>query len=196
MGEAPDSLIIGDGDLPTLVACGIEARRASESGGGGALLVLRGLSGPRAEAGTRMAELLGLEAIGAPGTIGEPPDGPESTALLLGALDVARGFGARRVVWPIQLGGADPGAAVERIARAVDRALLVGRLAALDDDAMEVEAPLVDLSDAQLAQLAFDLEVPVEACWWWTGMSGETDRTRWLAALRAAGWEKAVVSQS
>jgi hypothetical protein len=115
---------------------------------------------------------------------------------LLAAAYVAAAHRCDRVVWPVQspapVSGEDD-VDLDRIAADVDRALLVSRLVALDADehgrpGLRIETPYVDLSDRQLAELAFDMDVPVHLCWWWEGESGAAERERWLGTLRAVGW--------
>jgi hypothetical protein len=52
-----------------------------------------------------------------------------------------------------------------------------------------VLTPYVDFVDAQIADLALDMDLPVWTCWWWEG-EGEAERVkeRWMAALGKAGW--------
>ena len=87
---------------------------------------------------------------------------------------------------------------LDRIAQAADRALLAGRLAGLDatlhaSPGVQVETPLLDLTDGQLADLAMDMDVPLETCWWWGGDTGHDAqahqaRARWRSSLAAVGY--------
>jgi len=120
------------------------------------------------------------------------------TLALLAAVEVAGKCGCRRVVWPVQFASDHdtlPGQ-LERIAAAIDRALLVSRLSLLDGpDEIAIETPLVDLTDGQAADLVVDLDAPAYLCWWWRRLSepnaeaeAAPERRRWLTALREAGW--------
>jgi hypothetical protein len=67
----------------------------------------------------------------------------------------------------------------DTLADVCDRALLAGQLVGLDvarlgsagDGApmakgLRIETPYADLTDAQLMDLALDMDVPLHACWW------------------------------
>ena len=93
------------------------------------------------------------------------------------------GWGAR-VVWPVSA-GAGEGLDLDAMAHAANTALLVSRLAALNAEhhgvpGIEVVTPLLDLNDTQVIELAHDMVVPVETCWWWG--SGNAEEERWRAA--------------
>ncbi|MBL4591089.1 MAG: hypothetical protein JKY96_03930, partial [Phycisphaerales bacterium] len=104
--------------------------------------------------------------------------GSQQTQLLLQGAASAASLGIRRVIWPIRVGSVqrdfEPGADLDTLAAMIDRAVLAGRLASLDarvgsgDEPIEmtIETPLVDFSNAQLADLAGDLSVSLDACWW------------------------------
>lgn len=114
--------------------------------------------------------------------------------VLLRAGSLALANGCRRVVWPIQFTGpsAEEPGSVDAIADALNRAVLVSRLVSLDAGEaglpeVSVETPFVDLADAQLADLAFDLSVSVDECWWWEDSSpaAARERSRWGRVLPA-----------
>lgn len=195
----PASVILTDADLPALVAASL----AQEEGGG--LAALESPGHPAAGAALRAhLELLGAELIGA------LPSADLSTTLLAAAR-AAAAAGAARLIWPAAVD-----ADLDRMCREADRALLISRLIALEPELgpvagagrFEIHCPLLDLSDAQVAELAIDLDVPVWRCWWWpvvgagrtphassgTPLEGEALTAaralakRWTAALRAVGW--------
>lgn len=195
----PASVILTDADLPALVAASL----AQEEGGGLAALEVPGH--PAAGAAIRAhLELLGAELIGA------LPPADLSTTLLAGAR-IAAAAGAAQLIWPVAVN-----ADLDRMCREADRALLISRLITLEPELspaagagrFEVQAPLLDLSDAQVAELAIDLDVPVWRCWWWPVVGGagaprppadsplegealtaaRALAKRWTAALRAVGW--------
>lgn len=110
------------------------------------------------------------------------------TAMLLSACHLAMTLGLRRIVWPVSFAGlGEPDLAW--LADVTDRALLVSQLASIDmprvltHDApqqrassparsqgafgdIRIETPYVDLDDAQLMDLALDMDVPLGAAWW------------------------------
>ncbi|QOJ01469.1 MAG: hypothetical protein HRU70_13640 [Phycisphaeraceae bacterium] len=130
-----------------------------------------------------------------PAGLAWPHDGPAATCLLASACSAAVSMGRDGIVWPVQFesnGTPD----IAPVSRAIDRALLVTRLWALDAwthgrPGVHIETPYADLRDAQLAELALDLGVPVELCWWadaHEGGVGWAQRERWTRVLERAGW--------
>ena len=104
--------------------------------------------------------------------------GSIQSLMLLQAAQVALAAGIRRVVWPIRVMRPETtetiSQLVEQIGITVDRAILASRLASLDtteSSAVEViiETPFVDLSNEQMLDLAADLAIPLETCWWQGG---------------------------
>ncbi|MBK7405315.1 MAG: hypothetical protein IPJ41_11955 [Phycisphaerales bacterium] len=206
-GASRQTLILSDGGLPALVAAAIEAERSLAEGGGGAMLLpWASLPAAQAEqqaaahAQARFFRFQVLEDV-SPTPIPSRAHGASQTMLLVAAAEAASRHGCERVVWPLQFHSDHEtiGRHIEAIAGAVDRAQLVGRLAMLDTppgaEAVPVEVPLVDLTDAQLADLVVDLDAPAYLAWWWRRLSdpgaelaAEQERGPWLAALRNAGW--------
>ncbi len=146
-----------------------------------------------------IAGRLGLDVIDAPWRADEPgaPHWQREDELLLRAGHLATNLGFGRVCWcahpgsPTGSGPREPGDA-DAVGAVLDRALLVTRLLAVAarERGVVINAPVADLSDWQLADLAADLEAPVDRCWWWSGTSGEaaTERARWASTLREVGW--------
>lgn len=107
--------------------------------------------------------------------LSECPIGAIQSRMLLEAAQVALRAGIRRVVWPIRVMRPEctesMDTKVDEIARAIDRAILASRLASLDAQdgtALDVviETPFVDLSNGQMVDLATDMGIPTETCWW------------------------------
>ena len=220
------TLVISDGGLPALVAAAIEAERvasAGDRGGGAPALLMPWVTEPtlvdtQLKAVSSQAKFLRQDLL-EPAPIHALAAGTSAAFLdtlgLLAAVEVARANGCPRIVWPSHAHATDDTleADIERIACAVDRALLVERLAGLESDItgaagpdrwhaaaaeLAIETPLVDLTDAQLADLVVDLDAPAYLCWWWRPVpdpAAETvakaERSAWLAALRCAGWVSA-----
>ena len=140
------------------------------------------------------ASLAHVPRIGAGKSGGLVSEGCRLSVNLLAAAGAGASMGRRRIVWPVIAGaGESPDAPdLDAMSSAVDRSILVSRLASLDEflaghDEVKIETPYLDLTEGQAAELAVDLSVPVETCWWWgTGDSGE--RSRWASALTEAGW--------
>jgi hypothetical protein len=150
------------------------------------------------EAQARLYELDLADAQGdlrGPGAHGLFGAGLSETLHLITATYQGAQLGCDAVVWPVQFAGNAPDA--EKIALVVDRALLVTRLASLDSaehgrPAIRVDTPYADLTDRQMVDLAIDLNVPVELCWWWDpGAKDENsarETERWVPVLQSLGW--------
>jgi len=210
-------LVLLDGDLPGLVALAsaceavaIDPRAGrpaegdpAESAAAPRVSAMLDFSAPdpdngRLRAARAQAERFGAHWVSERGG-GAPPareHGPARTATLLHALHEAARLGSCSVVWPIWQGRLSDGgvASLDAVATEMDRAELATRLGGLDlsGDAgaggLYIETPYADLDDASIADLAVDLDVPVETAWWASGGTGEAARAAWTGALRAAGW--------
>ncbi len=200
---APSALFIDRGDLPSLVALAIEPRPH-----------LVGLVHPRqAGAAARRREAIVAQHEAAFGTgrplmldpIAHSPDDPadpvaEALVLLLAGAEAAR-LGCRRIIWPRQV-GLDP----EAVGHAVERAHLVEdllRVGASGPDGPVVDLPVVDLTEAQVADLADDTGAPLSAFWpcaeGTASPCGRCDGCRrWRVAFDDAGvaWPWAAVGQA
>ncbi len=212
----PRTLVISDGSLAALVATAMVSEQLAAAGTtapddlGGIVVgapgtpVDPGWSACERAAG-RQADIYGLGFV--------PPDAAmrarveAGTALPAGALESlvltdatynAAMHGCERLIWPVQAPTADKEPDLNAVARLVDRATLVSRLAGLDAERPEwsglsvrevrIDTPMVDLTDAHIADLALDLRVPVETCWWWGTDTPEAARwTPLLAPSRPAG---------
>jgi hypothetical protein len=134
---------------------------------------------------------LGSTALGANTSV--------SLALLRAAHDAFH-LRCRSLLWPV-CANAD----LDELFRVTEIASCVGRLITLDqpgslkDVSLEVRTPLADMSREQVADLAFDLDAPVECCW---SMRSDPERlaseqqglqSSWNHAIRLAaqmrGWE-------
>lgn len=124
----------------------------------------------------RQAELAGARVLDEPTTLAT--DDFAETRLLLDACSLARTHRCARVVWPVFCA-----AEVDPIAIALDRARLVSTLAALDarPRGLPIDTPVLDLTEAQLADLANDVGVPSQPGW-----LVEANEQHWLALMRAA----------
>ncbi len=113
------------------------------------------------------------------------------TRMLTEAAYLALELGLQRVVWPIRIPQQHPDR-IRAIGDAIDRALLISRLVTLDatdETAHEVviETPFVDLSDAQIVELARDMAISLESCWWSHAQGiplAEQRRSQWDAMSR------------
>ena len=91
--------------------------------------------------------------------------------MLLSAAIEAASLGLSRVIWPIHAGAARE-VDTDALADVCDRALLIGQLVGLDTaraagvTSIHIETPYADLTDAQLMDLALDMDAPLHACWW------------------------------
>ena len=196
--SGPGPLLIDRGDLPSLVAVTVESRPQH--------LVLYHAVESDPAAGRRRAaveehgEVFGvrqvvvepLPALDTGGGGAGQLEGLAQAGLLLQAAAAARRLACPRIVWPHQVG---PDA--EAVGLAVERASLVSALAEIDGgqparQELVIDLPLVDLTDAQLADLAEDEGAPMHAFW---PCSGAGDLPcgacpgcrRWRAAFAEAG---------
>lgn len=170
-GAPRTALVINDGSLAALVASMMEREQsrvvAWVPAPGSALSQDDPARARSAELVREQAALLGYAQVrvvdGEP--LGESDDsGVESTLLLVSALADAARLGCERVVWPVVCG-----ADLELMQRAAERATLVSRLAWLDEGAFGgvggvVTTPLVDLTHAQVEEMACDLDAPEGLC--------------------------------
>lgn len=197
------TLVISDGDLPSLVATAIateETVRREHSTRLPAPLVWAAWTEDapaelRLAAVRRHAEALGATILPAPCPPRAPGESPGSwqSAVLLRAGSLALEHACRRVVWAVLFEGPTPNepAPVGPIAEAASRAVLVSRLVSLESERaglpeVIIETPFVDLSDDQLAELACDLGLSPEDCWWWGDSvtpSANRARRRWGRVL-------------
>ncbi|MBX3363639.1 MAG: hypothetical protein KF866_02630 [Phycisphaeraceae bacterium] len=200
MATPARSAVLGDGGLAALLACATLAERTRDARKG--LLVfapgtpedaLR-LAACRRQAGHYGLDLIAIEPLGHIGwSVSE-----RCVGSLVHAAHAAARAGASELIWPVQPGSSD-GASwpdVDQMAAQVDRALLVERLVSLDapDHGMHdfrIRTPFLDLSDRQMADLATDMGVDPEMCWWWSDDRDDavTERKRWFEALRSFGWQ-------
>lgn len=167
--EPFDALLLSRGDLASFTSL-LALRRpdlalvAPVSDDPAALRIIR-----------RQADLAGARVVDE--TIPLATDDFAETRLLLDACAACRAHGCARVVWPVFCAGA-----VDPIALALDRARLVSTAAALDarPRGVPIDTPVLDLTEAQLADLAVDVGVPTQSGW----LTG--DEGRWGVLLRAA----------
>ncbi|MFZ4575065.1 MAG: hypothetical protein ACOYN0_11750, partial [Phycisphaerales bacterium] len=208
MAHAPRMAVLTDGGLAGLAAMTAARDAAVLSQPGGAAaggFAYPGVmafppelwsDGYRMAAISRQAEALTLTMMPRPEVT--PVAGPGSaseweTACLLSTAFAAARAGASRVVWPAT-GGIGDQIDIDRACEIQDKAILVSRLVSLDasnhgQPGFTIETPYADLTDDRLADLALDLGVRPELCWWFgpgAAMSGD-EAQRWTRALARAG---------
>jgi hypothetical protein len=197
-------MVIDDGDLAGLIAC---ASAGEEAAGGkrGAVWAAPGVgvdAVARERAVRRHAETYGLDLLSPVDALtrpGDPDARVSETRLLIDAGEAAIKAGLGRIVWYVHHGTpAGPGDGLDRVALTCDRALLASRLLTLDAGAgpeVRIEAAYVDFSDVQMAELAVDLDVALDSCWWAMAEGANATllaearaaRDRWTKAMESAG---------
>lgn len=192
-------VILSDGGVESLLACAMASEQQQISGNERSVLLPGWWEGTQEidlmisavdPAVVRHAGVYGLEVF--PQHAVFPPErvetdlqsesqsniGPIQSQILLEAALIAMRSGIRRVVWPVRVIRPETTSAMEgfvdQIAIAVDRAVLASRLASLDADQstavdVVIETPFVDLSNEQMWDLAGDMALPIETCWWHDG---------------------------
>jgi hypothetical protein len=198
-----DIMLIDRGDLPSLVALGMESLPRG--------LVLWhpvevwGPHEPRRLMVERHAEVFSaLELLVTDVTetglaVGHDGGGVRQGLMLLSALALAQELGCAKLIWPVQ-GGHDP----ERVGRLVTLSQLAGEMAELEQvgGSVALSLPVVDLSDEQLVDLADDLGVPQQDFWPCERTAAEpcgacAGCIRWQAAFDQAGlgwpWSRTAV---
>ncbi|GIW74223.1 MAG: hypothetical protein KatS3mg103_0745 [Phycisphaerales bacterium] len=216
MRPAQAVLVLCDGDLPAMVALSLAQDAAGQASAVGVLSAPVVPSGSalvaeriEALAESQSVRCLEFSAV-SPAAVST---GHRRSRYLLEAVHQAVSNGYGSLVCPWQAEGFDPAADrrpdalpdVDALARELDRTLLVSRLATLDAPehgaaVFEVQAPLMDLSDEQVAELALDLDVPIWRAWWWSLAEAQRPkdaalaelaracRSRWCSALERLGW--------
>ncbi|NRA58818.1 MAG: hypothetical protein HRU13_11955 [Phycisphaerales bacterium] len=214
------SLVLCDGDLPSMVALSLTQDAV---GGMADVDVLSAPIVPAASdaVSTRIREYADAQAAECSDFPAVAPaaltSGARRNRYLTEAAQQATSGGYAALVCPWLADGFDPDAirdcnappTVESLSRELDRTLLVSRLVTLDASehgvsVFEVQTPLMDLSDAQVAEMALDLDVPIWRAWWWdlaqnkrskesaVSARAEALRTRWCTALESLGWSASV----
>lgn len=163
------ALVIFDGSPASMAAAGL-LREPDKS----VIWIAPSLPGRRGAinaAAECAAQATGATRIESPPGDQRPAAGAlDEARLLLDAAESAVRRGLRSVILPAALGEAD----LDDIAATVDRCSLATALASLRprskadsagaDRPIVISAPLVDLTDAQVAELVLDLSLPLEAC--------------------------------
>lgn len=212
--ETDSVLLISDGGLPALVSCLLAINPEAvvawtpPDGSPGLDHAAARIGAAHRRAVERQADLLGLrgvEAAGA-GAWGQHSHGMASAAMLLLATEEAQRLGCSDVIWPVVCG-----ADLDELATSAERARLVSRLTMLPrvqgavrsggaPTLIRIRTPLADLTPIQVAELAMDLDAPIQTCWWRDPASagcGEGEREDDPASAAAAGdarllWEGAL----
>lgn len=199
-------LVISDGGTSSLLACAAAAERGITRRG-------QSIEGPvvwvaappgtdqasMRSAGLKQADLMGLAAIQGFGQKDAPTGEHGSSAewviqALVRAGLAAAQAGVASVVYPVSAGREID---LQRVSTTLDRALLVGRLVALEvgpEKAPELRTPYADFTDDQIADLILDMDLPIWTCWWWPGdtAAAAAERERWAGALQRVGWRGAL----
>lgn len=190
MDHSGPALIINQGSIPGLVASWAEGVvRTRRAGAEDALPMAyfpsddRPARPSRHEAVRRHVELCNLggmserqmvrcdaPAAGIAGLTEALVTGSKQSAMLISSVLEATTLGLNRVVWPIHAGAAEE-IDVAQLADVCDRAMLVSQLIGIDaartsDRGIVIETPYADLNDAQMVELALDMDVPIQQAWW------------------------------
>lgn len=155
-------------------------------------------AGPRTQAVAHAAREAGCKVVPISFPSTRTP-GTDESLLLVHAAHTSAYLGFDRLVWPVTGGAEVEGgvASVDQVARTTDKALLVMRLMYTDAGdhgrpSFRIETPLADFTDAQAADLALDMDVPIRLTWWWgareTNPAAKFEYGRWMGLLRSAGW--------
>lgn len=183
------SIVLVDGDIPGLIALAQAAESAANESPQGKVLLwtMADAEGQiHGEAIRQQATLYAAELLP------DVPAAPSEAELLLGAARWATEQSYRKLIWPAVPGvpGAPASVDVDRAGQMAERAMLVERLAALEDGrAPEIDPLFADLTDRQVADLALDMGLPIRLAWWYRGQGehAASVRDRWSRAFEAAG---------
>ncbi len=198
----PNTLILHDGGPLALLAVAITREAAALAGGANPgqpparVAAIMFPSVVRSQASMqRHCEAMGIDVLEiTPLALSTLPPVSREAHELLHAATFAAFQRFERVIWPVSAAIGDH-LDLDRISAIVDRALLISRLVALDSrdhgtPGIRIETPYADFTDRQVADLAADMELPVEACWWWGHDDPEAaqERERWMSAMQTVGW--------
>lgn len=217
----PSSLVLADGGLLGLVALA-HAREHAAMGHHGAPMVapcpiaMNGSSDAarvlRMQALTEQAKHFGFQVLDVAAgqtSLSNLAHAGATTkqrqaAGMLALAYAAQHKGIARIIWAAH---ACEGESVDldHLSWCVDLALAVSRLATLtasNAQGLVIEAPYLDVSDAQAADLGVELAAPLATCWWWKGPHTTDDpqlkpvaareQSRWLRALSSVGWHASI----
>lgn len=194
---SPNTLILVDGCITSLLACAIVRERLSGLGQPPAPPLEAAISGPHAlpftlnlddhsiDALIKHAELFAINVVEC---IPQPPAGyaanviEEQTHHLLASAFLAARMGVDEILWPVHALTItdDPESSshvdVERMAHIHDTAMLVSRLVSLNaahhsNPGLRITTPYAMLSASQIADLVLDMDLPIDTCWWWNNPS-------------------------
>lgn len=205
----PTCLIVADGSIATLVAVWREAVCRPTAGGGApgsdvvsskpALWIPSALPSSAVAANARIAQAAGL-TVSLAGPLPAAVSGIAASLMLMAAGDEAARRGIGRVVWPVQFEAVDEQERLTRVGGAFDRSLLAARLLSVDTrqahgQSVLIHTPLAELTDAQLLDLAADMDAPVGTAWWCESQTSAQQPPcgkcgsclRWLSAMKQAG---------
>lgn len=205
MPDTRKTVVLSDGGLPSLVCLSIAREEAViQSGGRGRIAYPMVLAFPP----ELWADRLRLDSIASQcesmnlplgtrqaivGTSSGASDAEIEVGALLASAFAAARLGASKVIWPAT-SGIGSTVDVDRSCRIQDLAALVGRIVSLDctdhgHPEFTIEAPLADCSDNRVADLAVDLAVPLDSCWWTNPKASLAfaEHDRWERALQSVG---------
>lgn len=198
MPRTERTLILFDGSIVSVLACAAIAEEAGRDDAAprGMLMLFPPTHAADRRLSTvlqRCAELFAMEVLAspAPDDAGSRSPGEQESRDLLAAGYAGARQSCTRILWPVNAAAGD-GLDLDRIAAAHDRSILVSRLVALDAGqhgvpGLRLDTPYIDLSDRQVADLAVDMDLPLDQCGWWEVQPGG-QRERWTRVLREAGW--------
>ncbi len=190
MTRAPEPiLIINDGSLAALVASllapDLSRVTAWVPPAGSSLRGVGADDAAQVALVSQQSDLLGYERVMTPPALARPVAERwiEQAQSLMLAVAAARQAGCTRVVWPVVCGER-----IQDMLECSERASLVNRLCWLGEGeraagegsgaapgtapgAMRLETPFVDLTPGQVGEMARDLDVPLQACWWDVGVT-------------------------
>ncbi len=183
MSSAPTCLVLLDGDLEGLASLACATEAGVVSGLGSASVVGACVEADPARRDAALRQAAAHDTAWLDVTV-SPKRGTSGKLIAVG--EAAAAAGIPKIIWPVRV---RPGRwRVREAATAMDRALLVERLISLDASElglaeMSIETPMVDLDDEQLAELAADMAVSLDLCWWWggEGESAAQARDHWRA---------------
>ena len=202
--EHSPALVLTDGGPPSLVAAAIEAEASLRAGGDegghttGSRLMPVPIACAQRDAAAQAAEqherLFGIGLLPVDLELWTLAARFEHRAglVLSTAIEVARGLGLSRVVWPALPGEKPEGEPVlAAVASIIDQTVLATRLSTAatlgEGEEIRVEAPFADLTRRQIADLVEDFALPLDACWWAQEAARETDGSR----AERERWERA-----
>ncbi|MEM8836194.1 MAG: hypothetical protein AAGD00_10270 [Planctomycetota bacterium] len=190
--DRPDTLVIADGGVPWAVAALMGNLPERHQPWVGPVGVSMGGEVVSEAMHRAVQELADIHLFAQPMHTSEKPERlTDTTGLLLAAARDARRLNCQRVLWPVCCGDDVTG-----LYRAAELAALLGRVVSVESAPSDrigptpevvIEVPLADLTEAQVADLALDLDLATASCWFeQPGATPGEGSARWKGALRTA----------